>query len=163
MSVNRYKPHVYVIPEDDADRQIANGFVLHRRVDNRRIQVVPAAGGWRRVLDVFETEYLRLLRTNQFTHVVLLIDFDGSPQDRRGECESRIPPQFRSRVFVVGPRDNPEALRRAMDFMTIEAIGRALADDCASKVEDHWGHDALRHNEDERQRLVVAVRPFLIN
>ena len=28
MSVNVYKPHVLVLPEDDADRQIANGFLL---------------------------------------------------------------------------------------------------------------------------------------
>jgi hypothetical protein len=26
--VNRYLPHVLVLPEDDANRQIANGFVL---------------------------------------------------------------------------------------------------------------------------------------
>ncbi len=26
MSVNKYKPHVLILPEDDADRQIANGF-----------------------------------------------------------------------------------------------------------------------------------------
>jgi hypothetical protein len=29
MAVNRYKPHIYVVPEDDANRQIANGFLLH--------------------------------------------------------------------------------------------------------------------------------------
>ena len=48
MSVNKAKPHLYVIPEDDADRQIAKGFVLHGRVDERRVQVVEPAGGWSR-------------------------------------------------------------------------------------------------------------------
>lgn len=28
MSVNKYKPHVLVLPEDDANRQLANGFLL---------------------------------------------------------------------------------------------------------------------------------------
>ncbi len=43
MSVNKYKEHVYVILEDDANRQIADGFVGHRNVDDRRIQVMPVA------------------------------------------------------------------------------------------------------------------------
>lgn len=37
MSVNKYKPHVFVIPEDDADRQIADGFVLHPGVAARQV------------------------------------------------------------------------------------------------------------------------------
>ena len=28
MSVNKYQPHVLVLPEDDANRQLANGFLL---------------------------------------------------------------------------------------------------------------------------------------
>ena len=28
MSIDRYADHVFVIPEDDANRQIANGFCL---------------------------------------------------------------------------------------------------------------------------------------
>jgi hypothetical protein len=39
MSVNRYRPHVLVIPEDRADEQIANGFVLHDQVKHRQIQI----------------------------------------------------------------------------------------------------------------------------
>ncbi len=42
MSVNRALPHVLVLPEDDANRQIANGFLL--ALDSsvqRRIQVLP--------------------------------------------------------------------------------------------------------------------------
>ena len=45
--MNKYAPHVYIIPEDDRDRQIAEGFVNHHEVDDRRIQVMPPAGGWR--------------------------------------------------------------------------------------------------------------------
>ena len=28
MSVNRHQPHVFVLPEDDANRQMAIGFIL---------------------------------------------------------------------------------------------------------------------------------------
>jgi len=34
MSINKYEPHLLVLPEDDANRKIANGFILH--CHNRR-------------------------------------------------------------------------------------------------------------------------------
>ena len=49
--MNKYVECVYVIPEDDADRQIADGFVLHPRVKEAPIQVLPPAGGWPKVLE----------------------------------------------------------------------------------------------------------------
>jgi len=39
MSVNVYKPHVLVLPEDDADRQIATGFLLDPSLKPRNIQI----------------------------------------------------------------------------------------------------------------------------
>jgi hypothetical protein len=46
MSVNKYEDHVLVLPEDDANRQIANGFILNSNVKERAIQVLPIADGW---------------------------------------------------------------------------------------------------------------------
>ncbi len=40
MSVNKFLPHVLVLPEDDADSQLANGFLLNRRCLIQRIQVL---------------------------------------------------------------------------------------------------------------------------
>jgi hypothetical protein len=48
MSVNRYKQHVLILPEDDANRQIANGFLLD--VNARQVQVQNVGGGWSAVL-----------------------------------------------------------------------------------------------------------------
>jgi hypothetical protein len=45
MTVNRKRPHVFVIPEDDANRQLANAFVLEVDHD-RQIMVLKEAGGW---------------------------------------------------------------------------------------------------------------------
>ena len=33
--MNKFQPHVFVIPEDRKDEQIANGFVVHEQVDAR--------------------------------------------------------------------------------------------------------------------------------
>ena len=40
MSVNKYLPHVLVLPEDDANRQLANGFLLDPNLLDRRIQLL---------------------------------------------------------------------------------------------------------------------------
>ena len=45
MSVNRHQPHVLVLPEDDANRQLANGFRLDQYLLNWKIQVL-RGGGW---------------------------------------------------------------------------------------------------------------------
>jgi len=160
MSVNKNQSHVFVIPEDRRDEQIANGFAQHDSVDARRIQIMPSAGGWRKVLDTFLNEYVPLLRGNRHTHVVLLIDFDGKQDHRFTDFQLQIPAEVQSRVFVVGPETTPETLRQALGA-GYEGIGRSLAVDCEGGTTTTWGHEQLRHNENERRRLVEAVRPFL--
>ena len=160
MSVNKSKPHLYVIPEDDADRQIANGFALHWGVDTRQYQVIPPPGGWPQVLSLFKQEYIPALRRNALTHLVLLIDFDGRGDDRYRRFAEEIPADLAERVYVLGPRDEPEDLKRELG-LSLEQIGTALADDCAGSSIGNWGHDHLVHNEPERVRLADNVRPFL--
>jgi hypothetical protein len=53
VSVNLYDDHVLVVPEDDANRQLVNGFLNEPALWPRTIQVLPNAGGWSKVLDVF--------------------------------------------------------------------------------------------------------------
>ena len=53
MSGNKYRPHICVLPEDDANRQIANGFLTNFNVAMKSINILPIANGWRRVLEDF--------------------------------------------------------------------------------------------------------------
>src|SRR3954447_13004574 len=108
--MNKYAPHVYVIPEDDADRQIADGFVLHHQVKHTRIQVVPPAGGWPVVLEIFRREYIRKLREYPHAHVIMLIDFDDVVETRKNQFKEAIPEDVKMRVFVIGSKETPEAL-----------------------------------------------------
>jgi hypothetical protein len=158
--MNKYAPHVYVIPEDDRDRQIADGFVLHHNVDTRRVQVMPLAGGWSNVLKTFQDEYIQTLRNYAQAHVVMVIDFDGHIDERRAQFENAIPDDIKNRVFVIGTSHNPEALKQALQI-TFENIGRELANDCDNGTAVYWNHTQLLHNDAERQRLVQLVRPFL--
>jgi hypothetical protein len=158
--MNRYESHVYVIPEDDRDRQIAVGFIDHHKVQHPRIQVMPVAGGWRNVLKMFHDEYIQKLRDYPKGHVVMLIDFDGEFEERRGEFEQAIPDDLKPRVFVVGPGHTPEALKNEVN-KSFEKIGAALADDCDAGTAGLWDHQQLKHNDSDRERLVQTVRPFL--
>jgi hypothetical protein len=158
--MNRYAAQVYLIPEDDADRQLADGFVLHDQVNASRIQIMPPAGGWSYVLRTFQDEYVSRLRANPKGHVVMLIDFDGDYGSRRAAFERAIPDDLKQRVFVLGPKQTPEILRKELG-RSFEQIGLALADDCHAGTAVVWSHEELKHNEPDRQRLFQVVKPIL--
>jgi hypothetical protein len=71
-----------------------------------------------------------------------------------------IPDDVHSRVFVLGSKDEPEALKRELS-MRLETIGRELAQGCLRDDLGCWGHPHLSHNGPELQRLVMIVKPFL--
>lgn len=160
MSVNKNKPHVYVIPEDRADEQLANGFVLHDQVKPRQIQVLPCANGWSGVLDKFLTEYVLYLRNYQAGHVILLIDFDTKYDIRRDHFDQAVPDDLKSRVFVVGAKETPEILRQALGG-SLEEIGLSLAEDCYNGTLTAWNHGQLKHNEPDRLRLLQTIKSIL--
>jgi hypothetical protein len=160
VSVNRHKPHVYVIPEDDANRQLANGFIGHDQVLARAVQVMPPAGGWKSVLKKFADEYLPVLTANPGCHVVLLIDFDGQFPGRMAEFAAAIPQNLKGRVFVIGSEVTPELLRQALG-LTYERIGNTLAEDCHGRTTTLWSHPQLVHNLPECQQMSNSVRGIL--
>lgn len=160
MSINEYRPHLFVLPEDDANRRIVNGFVLDSSCNFRAIQVLKVAGGWLKVVEIFKSDYLPGMRQFPERRIVLLMDFDGKPEERKKSVEREIPEDIKDRVFVLGVRSEPENLRNTIG-KKLEAIGTALAKDCAENKQDFWMHELLKHNEPELNRLIEDVRPFL--
>ena len=159
MSVNKDRPHVLVLPEDDANHQLANGFLLE--VDptrQRRIQVLPVAGGWSEVLNRFRTDHVNDMARCPHRFMVLLIDFDDD-KSRLEAAKGAIPQNLTQRVFVLGALSEPEALKNAIG--SYETIGSALARECREETDTTWGHALLRHNATELDRLRQDVRPFL--
>jgi hypothetical protein len=73
MAVNRERPHLLVLPEDDATRSVAVGFIDQTR---GQMQVLNPAGGWPKVQQVFKDRYIKHLTVYTQGHMVLLIDFD---------------------------------------------------------------------------------------
>jgi hypothetical protein len=158
VSVNKYKPHVWVVPEDDADEALVNGFLLAPAVNVRVIDVERPAGGWKHVLKVFADEYIPHLRRHKDGHVVLLLDFDEA-DDRRAVCEAAIPDDLKPRVFLIGAWTNPETLRNELG-QTLEAIGARAAANCV-RDEGFWNHPQLAHNVPEVARIAATLKPIL--
>ena len=159
MSVNKHRPHILVLPEDDANRQLANEF--HQQVDwsrYRQMQVLPVAGGWGEVLNLFENEHTAEMERCADRFMILLIDFDRE-QDRLREAQSRIPAHLIERVFILGVWSEPEDLRAALGSYAV--IGEAIARDCRDGTDKTWGHELLQHNAAELDRLREHVRPIL--
>ncbi|MGL4551072.1 MAG: hypothetical protein ACRC33_07785 [Gemmataceae bacterium] len=162
MSVNRHRPHVYLIPEDEAESAIALGFLDHGAVRPRVVQLMPYPGGWPNVLSRFEEVYVPLLRGNAKAHVVMLIDFDDVVESRRERFEQAIPADLRARTFVIGPKREPEELRRECG-KKYEAIGRALAEECMKGELGLWVHPHLIHHGVELSRMLEVLRPFVFS
>ncbi len=153
--MNKFKPHVLVLPEDDADRQIAVGFGVEIG-GLRQFRVLRRADGWRAVLDLFRSVYIAEMDRYPKSIMILLIDFDEDP-DRRRQAEAVIPAHLRDRVFVLGAWSNPEKLGVGLK----EKLGEELAKNCRDGTSKTWDHDLLKHNGAEVERLRQFVRPIL--
>lgn len=161
MSANRYSEHLVVIPEDDANRQILNGFRNTLGVDLRKIQVEPVAGGWKKVLETFESDHIPMMGKFPKRHVLLMIDFDRD-SNRIDGVKKVIPEELKDRVFVLGVFSEPEDLSKSIR-QTEEMIGELLADACLNKVEGLWSNPLLSHNNDELTRMQSLICGHLVD
>jgi len=161
MSINKYQRHILVLPEDDANRQIANGFVLDPNLNNRAIQVLSPADGWKKVVEKFTSDHASEMRQFPNRVIVLLIDFDER-ENRLSYVQSQIPDDLKERVFVLGVLSEPENLKRDIK-KTFEEIRETIAKDCSKNKNELWEHDLLRHNKTELERMILSVKPFLFD
>jgi hypothetical protein len=155
VSVNKFRPHVFILPEDDANRELALGFLLQvDRLRQVQVQVLRVAGGWKEVLKRFQSEHVIEMERWPERSMVLLIDFDGK-LGRLRTARKAIPGHLADRVFVLGAKSKPEDLRAALG--PYETIGQAMADDCRNTTDMTWGHRLLQHNARELERLRERV------
>jgi len=167
MSPNKYIPHILVLPEDDAYRQIANGFLLLLAPSAARaIQVLLPAGGWEKVADKFQTDYAAGMSRYAERHVVLLIDFDQDDDDaaqidaRLAQIQEKIPDAIQDRVFVIGVLSEAEDLIKDR-LGNFETIGKNLEKDCRSQTMEFWNHRLLKHNKQELARMSHKLAQIL--
>ena len=157
MSVNREKTHVMVLPEDDANRQIAVGF-QQKIINVRQFQILSPPGGWTHVRDRFTSTHNAEMKKYPLRFMVLLVDFDGDPT-RVEKVMAEVDPAVRERVFVLGSFQEPEDLKATLG--NFEAIGQKLATDCATNTTQTWSHKLLQHNAQELARMNATLRALL--
>lgn len=162
MGVNVYKPHVVVMVEDDANRDIANGFLLDPNLIARNIQILNPSGGWPKVKRDFLGSHIAGLREYKDRYLILLIDFDDMVEDRSELFMNTFPQDVKDRVYLLGTASEPEPLRKACGD-SLEDVGKKLAAECFHGESDLWLHPLLAHNESERNRLNVTVRKILFS
>ena len=160
MSINKHLPHLLVLPEDDANRQIANGFITNENVKSRAIQVLPPADGWTKLLKNFDDVHAKEMLNCPERRMVLLIDFDKKP-DRLKYVQDKILENINDRVFILGVLSEPEKLKKGVG-KSFEDIGEILAEQCHNKnYNGLWSHRLLIHNTNELNRIILSVRPFI--
>ena len=159
MSVNKYQPHVMVLPEDRANHELAHGFSINVTATQRVFQVLPEAGGWSEVRKLFHEVHRLEMERNAFRHMVLLVDFDEEV-DRLSEMKKVIPDSLSDRVFVIGVWSEPEELKRKK-LGSRESIGSQLANECYEDQSNLWNHELLIHNASELDRMKVKLRRIL--
>ncbi len=154
MSANVYQPHLLVIPEDKANQDIINGFLLRVESNERQLQVLDLANGWSKgkdkLLDLSEGH----LKKYKNAHALLLIDHDGDSA-RGSNIKALISDDVKDRVFVIGVLSEPEKLKSANQ--KYEQIGGLIADGCKANNSDFWQQELLVHNLEEVRRLSEAV------
>ncbi len=149
--MNKYKPHVVILPEDDANKDIANGFFLEAPY-NHNCQILPSCGGWHKVLEKFINGIIPQMNQYPLKVVILLIDFDQK-EDRGAYVKNNIPNDLQERVFILGALSEPEQLKKEFGLSGFEAIGEKLAKSCNNDSNEAWLNPLLCHNQCELDRI----------
>jgi hypothetical protein len=152
-----------VISEDNANREIANGFRLVVEKNARQFWINKSARGWlngRQEL-VAMSESTGHLQKYKSSNAALIVDFDGK-RERGSEIKQMVAEGVRDRVFVIGVLTEPEKLRNVTG-MKFEQLGSQIGEGCKGSSIGFWQHDLLVHNIEEIRRLSGAVRDIFFN
>ena len=156
---NKYVPHLHILPEDKANRDMALGFSEHPLVDGRRIKVLPVADGWRVAAEQLRGALGAGLREFPERRLLLLIDFDGD-SERRTKVVEGVPSEIVSRVYILGVSSEPERLKA--NRWSFGEIGETIAQGCVDDAYGFWSGPLVIHNRSELERLRESVRPFVL-
>lgn len=152
MSVNREKWHLLIKPEDDANREIAIGFLnALDYAQQSKIQVDRPAGGYLKALEFIQTAQLERFPLRR---VLILIDFDNSVELRKHLVERFA--SVSDRVFVLGSRPEAEDMRRELSCH-LEECGETVAKACLARKCEVWQLESLKHNANVLARLCPEI------
>ena len=173
MGADKYKWHLNILPEDDATRQLANGWC---QVDclsqpsplSRQFFTEIGGHGWSKTIASIADQNLDRFANR---HVLSFIDSDGDP-DRVQKIQKDIRQTYSSyidRIFIIAvyplvnngsiQKMEVEDLKKAFRQSSLETIGKSLANEFIANdyTDNGWGHPLLRNNQSELARLRRVV------
>jgi hypothetical protein len=157
--VNNYRDHLLVVPEDDANKDLAVGFQKTVPRGPNAMYVERPAGGWPSTRDRLRGLF-GTMRKFPARRVLVLVDFDDT-ETRRADVLREVPNDLRDRIYLLGVWSEPESLQKVLNHLSRETIGETLAQECLNDQEILWTHALLAHNAPELARLRREVLPFL--
>jgi len=163
LSVNRGKPYLLIIPEDDDDRAFAEG--ARGALPAMNVKIVANSNGWPKIEKLLAGVYNKRLRANANEHLLILIDFDTKGQKRYDKVFGWVPEDVKDRVFIIGPEKEPKDLKKSLKLkMSFWQMGDQLVSDCdEQQINPLWDHDMLSHNKPEFRRLLDTIGLKLLN
>jgi phosphoribosylformimino-5-aminoimidazole carboxamide ribonucleotide (ProFAR) isomerase len=163
MSVNKYKPHIILVPEDKATHRIATSFTTEMIATDPRWHVIEYQDGWPNVF-AYLKQQVPTQQAKSHRIVIAIIDFDGQAEQRRADLFGQIPESLHERVFLFGCRDEAEDLRR-VHSKSLSEIGILMNKACLQGDFTHWENEQLAVNGHELIRLrdYLETRQFVIS
>ncbi|NJN62939.1 MAG: hypothetical protein HC795_16750 [Coleofasciculaceae cyanobacterium RL_1_1] len=161
-AANKYNPHLCVLLEDKANRELLNGFIGHLEVNDRAIKKLEISGGWKDVISDFKKHQVSEMRRYPKRYTLMLLDLDLDRENRQIQIAEAVPEFLKDRVFALSSWKDPESLQKALGWKR-ERIGEVIAEECVRGEQGSsiWQHDLLRHNLREVKRLKKLEFLFL--
>jgi hypothetical protein len=156
---NKYQPHVFLIPEDDANREVALALLLELDIDPAKYKLFLAARGWPHVVESFLRDHVNGMNRFQQRYLIMLIDMDNHPE-RLENIRAQIPVDLEERVFILGTLSEPEDLKPDLGS-SFDDVGVMLGRDIRDSTGRAWGHALLQINQPELDRLKTHLCPLI--
>ena len=130
--MNKNKPHLVIVPEDEAWATLTRGFFMARAEGN--IKVDRTCGGYNKEMTHFKDKLQPKMASNPNMHVLLLVDFDRKFASRMTNFTQLVYPDYNKRAFMVGCKDEIQNLNTEYGGGKLEDLGQTMGNICLGDV-----------------------------
>ncbi len=155
MSVNLFKPHLVILPEDEKNRDIALAVQRHLpRAFANQIKIENPLRGWLKTLDAIDLVYQP---NKDEQYIVAVIDFDDNLEERHQMIAKRFEENGynKGHVFVIGAKSEAENVWQ-MPILQDKTL-RLENEDYLKFTDRFWTSDQLVHNRATLEALCQMV------
>lgn len=156
MSVNRERPYLIVLFEDNAYKDLFLGFEFSF---HKQIQQKPVLQGFDDVLfQLTNSNSTTLKELNKYPNAYILAitdaDMDSHQESNIDTLKKSIKGIYRNRIFVLGSKYEAENIKKEIIGQgKWRRLAKELESSCQNDSCELWHNDMLKHNLDEIVRL----------